>query len=92
MMLDSSRTLTESAKIQYIFALLCGKELREFETLCIQIGNMTTTHLNQILLGLGTYFFTSNDLFRQNRAMRHGIRKPRELKVRHYAARMIELN
>ena len=72
--------------------LISEEVLREFETIYGKIRRSTNTRLKYILLGLGTYFFTSNDLFRQNRAMRHGIRKPRELKVRHYAARMIELN
>ena len=53
---------------------------------------MTTAHLSRIVLGLGTYFFPVNALSKQKRAMRRGIRKSRELKVRLYAGHLIDLN
>ena len=40
-------------KKQYIHTLLHRKALYDFENLCVQIGNTTTMHLNQILLDLG---------------------------------------
>ena len=51
---DTSGTMTAKAKNQYLHTLPFGKALREFETICIQSGNLNTTHLNQILLGIGT--------------------------------------
>ena len=62
MTLDASETLTVDAKIQYIHTFLHGEALREFETLCVHIGNMTTLHLNRILLGLGIYIFPINSV------------------------------
>ena len=71
--------------------LICGKYVHEFETICVQIGNTTTMYLSHIILGLGTYFFSFNTLYNKKRAMRHITRNPRELKVRNYALRMVEL-
>ena len=71
--------------------LICGKYVHEFETICVQIGNTTTMYLSNIILGLGTYFFSFNTLYNKKRAMRHIMRNPRELKVRNYALRMVEL-
>ena len=53
MMLGASGTLTSGATKQYIHTLLHRKALYDFENLCVQIGNTTTMHLNQILLDLG---------------------------------------
>ena len=44
------------AKTQYLQRLLHAYELREFKTICAHIGNTTTSHLNEILLGLFMYF------------------------------------
>ena len=92
MTLEDLRTITANAKIKYLCTLLCGETLHQFDTLCDQVGSTTTTHLNRIILGLGTYFFLVNALSRQKRAMRRGTRKPYELKVRCYAALMIDIN
>ena len=56
MTLKASGTLTASAKIQYIHTLLRGEALRQLEAFSIDMGSTTTTHLNQIILSLGTYF------------------------------------
>ena len=53
---------------------------------------MTTTHLNPIILGLGTYFPPVNAFSKQKHAMCRGMRKPHKLKARRYAARMIVIN
>ena len=50
------------------------------------------THLNQVFVGLGTYFYPVNALSKQKRAMRHGMSRPRELKVRRYTDRLIYIN
>ena len=44
------------------------------------------------MLGLDTYFYPVNALSKQKHTMRRGRRKPRNLKVRRYAARMSDLN
>ena len=44
-------------KIQYVHTWLLGEYLLGYETLYKQTGNSNTTHLNQILFGLGTYFY-----------------------------------
>ena len=43
-------------------------------------------------MGLGAYFFPINALSEKKCTMCHGIRKPRRLKVRGYAAPMVEHN
>ena len=48
--------------------------------------------MEAIILGLGEYFFPFNLLSKQNRAERRRIRKPRVLKVRFYAACLIDFN
>ena len=45
-----------------------------------------------IILGLAAYFPSVNLLSKQKRAMRCGMRKPHVIKVRRYAARLIDLN
>ena len=92
MTLDALGTLTEDAKIRYLRTLICDTELHKFETICVHIRKITTTHLKQILLGLGTYCFPSNNFSNKKRLMRHGMRTPHKLKVRHYIAHMIELS
>ena len=69
--------------------MLCDKVLYEFENLCSHIGDTAYMHLNQILFGLGTLFFLVNILSNQNCSV-HSIMC--ELKVRNYAAHMVELN
>ena len=53
---------------------------------------MITTHLNCVILGLGTYFFPINAFPKQTCAMCRRIRKPHKLKVRRFAACRIDLN
>ena len=48
--------LSDSAKIQYIHTLLQGAALHQIEDLCAEVGSTTTTNLNHIILGLGSYF------------------------------------
>ena len=56
-MLGISGTITVGRKIQYLRKLLSEEELRKFDTLCVQIGNTTSSHLKVNILGLGTYIF-----------------------------------
>ena len=41
MNLEASRTLTSGAKIQYIYMLVHGEVLRQFDTLSIEVGSTT---------------------------------------------------
>ena len=45
-----------------------------------------------IILGLASYYFPLNLLLKQKCVMRRRMSKPRGLKVKCYAARLIELN
>ena len=49
-------TLAANNKLQYLCTLLSGKALWDFYTLWLQIGSMTVTCLNQVVLGVCTYF------------------------------------
>ena len=60
--------------------------------LYILVGSTTKTNLNLFILGLGTSFTPINDLTKKKRMIICGIRKPRKLKARLYAAHIIELN
>ena len=53
---------------------------------------METLNVEYIIKGLALYFPHVNSLSKQKHAMRRGTRKRCGLKVRHYAARLIELN
>ena len=84
--------LASSTKIQHVCTLLHGEALHQLGNLCVEVGSMTTTHLNHIVLGLGTYFLPIHVLSKQKRAICHGMRKRRELKVKRYTAHIIDLN
>ena len=60
--LDTSGTLAENVKLQYLHTLICVEALRQFDNLCAQVVSITIVHLNQVILGLGTYFFPVNAL------------------------------
>ena len=49
--------LTTIAKIHYMCTMLRGEALFQLDTLYVEFGSTTTTHLNRIILGYGTYFF-----------------------------------
>ena len=57
MFIDVSGNIAAGRKIHYLFKLICGEDLSEFETLCTNIGHTIREHLKQIILELGTYFF-----------------------------------
>ena len=92
MTLKASVTLKSVANTQYLCTLVRGEELRQFDMLYAEVGSSTPEKLTSIILGLGTYFFAVNALSKQKRTMRRGTKKPRGLKVRFYAAHLIDLN
>ena len=92
MTFQASGAISSSENIQYLCMLLCGESLCLFDTFLVEVVSMTTTYLNPIIFGLGTYFFPNNWLTRRNCTMRRGIRKLCELRVKGYAVRMIKIN
>ena len=72
--------------------LLCGEVLGQLYTLSVEVGNTNISHVNRIILGSVTYFFLLMFCQNKNRAMVHGMKKPRGLKVRCYAACNIDIN
>ena len=58
MTFDTSGTLGSIANIEYIHTILLGEELCQVDMLSVEVGSMTTTHLNRIISGLGSKFFS----------------------------------
>ena len=92
MMIEALVMIIANVNIQYSHNILRGELLCEFYYLCIQIGSMSITHLNQFILDLGTYFNPENVISKKTRMMHHRTRKICKLKVRCYAACTVELN
>ena len=61
MTIEASGTLIVNAKLQYLHRLLRGETLRQFDTVCFQVGILTPTYLNRVILGLGAYFPPTNE-------------------------------
>ena len=71
--------------------MLCREAFRQFYRLSAKVGSTTSENLNSIILGVGTYFLLLMHHIKK-RAMRHKTNKPCSLKVRRYAAHMIDMN
>ena len=78
--------------INYPHVLLRVEALYQFDTLCAQVVSTTISHLNCIILGLGTYFFTVNVLSNKKHGMRRRMSNSRKLKLRQHAAYLIDIN
>ena len=74
MNLEASRTLTSGAKIQYIYMLVHGEVLRQFDTLSIEVGSTTVYHLTPFF-NFRCVLFSGNALSKQKRVMRRSMRK-----------------
>ena len=92
MTLEASGTLAADVKIQYLCTLVRGEALRQLDTLSVEVRSTNSENLKYIILGLGTYLFPVNVLSKQKRTMRHGMRKPRGLKLRCYVYCMIDID
>ena len=92
MTLEASGKILSGAKIKYLLNLVRVEALCQYDTLSAETGIATPENLTSNILGLGTYFLPVNALSKQNRAMRHGMIKPRGLKVRRYSVCLIDLN
>ena len=91
-MIEALEILADSAKLQYIYTILRGEALHQFDTFCAQAGSTNKTYLNRIIPGLGMHIFPVNELSKQKSAMKHGTRNPCELKAISYAVYLIDLN
>ena len=60
MTFEASGTLTSNARLQCLHTLLHGETRNQFDTLCVQVESTGMTHLNRVVLGLGTYFTPVN--------------------------------
>ena len=60
--------------------------------MCSQLGSTTMAYLNQVVLGLSTYFFPVDALSEQKKEMCSIIRNPYRLKVILYTDHMIDIN
>ena len=89
---EASQKLADNAKIQQLCTLLHDKALCQLDTLSAEVLSATTTHLNRIILVLGTYFPPIHAFSKQKCAMCRGMRKPRGLKLRRHDSHMIDIN
>ena len=76
MMIKALGTLTDNMNLQYIRTLLCVEALSQFDTSCVKVLSTNTTHLNQVILGLDTYFFPVNVMSNKNCVIRHKTSTP----------------
>ena len=66
MILDPSGTLVSNINIQYLRNLLRGETLHKFDTLYVKVRSTAIANLNQVILGLGTYFFPVDFFLRKS--------------------------
>ena len=67
MTLGASGTIKANVKLQYLRTLLCGEALPQFDILCDQVRIMIMAHFNQVIFGLGTYFYPVNSLSKKTK-------------------------
>ena len=89
MTLASSGALETGANNQYICTLVRGESLCQFDLLSDEVDGTNPLIVENITLGLDSYFSPMNSLSKQKHMMRHGIRKPCGLKVKQYAVGLI---
>ena len=92
MTLTASGTLEAGAKLQYVRTLVRREVLRWFDLLSADVESTETLDVDYIIWGLAQYFYHVNFLSKQKHEMRHGMKKIRSLTIRHYVARLIDLN
>ena len=91
MTLAVSGTLEVGAKIQYLCTLVRGEALHQFDSLSADVESMQTLNVVEIIKGLAHYFPPVNLLLKKS-TMRRGMKNPRALTVRRYAARLLGIN
>ena len=72
--------------------LLIGEMLTAFRTQTNARGNRTIVNFNIVMQDLASYVFKANDYRDQKSYMRRHMKKPRNLAIRQYVARVNELN
>ena len=80
------------AKVQYIRALVHGEVLHQFDFLSSDVEGTNPLTVENIILGLASYFFPTNSIWKQKHVMQCGMSKLRRLKVRRYMASLIDMN
>ena len=92
MIFAASGTLEADTEFQYNCTLVRGEAFRQFESLSVDVYIIKTLNVDYIIRGLAQYFFPVNFLSEQKCAMLCGIKKPCSLTIRHYEARLNDLN
>ena len=76
MTLVATGTLEIDVKVQYLFTLVRGEVLRQFDLLSDDMENTDTSlTVDYLLKGLAWYFSPVNSLSKQMRAVRHCMKK-----------------
>ena len=86
----ASGTLETGAKVQYMGPLVRGEALRQFDLLSADVESVNPLTVENIINGLALYFLHVNLMLGKKFVMRRGMSKPRSLKVRRCAARLID--
>ena len=92
MTLKASGMLKVGAKIQYLRTLVYGESSCQFDAWSSDVYIFIPEKLTYIILGLGLYCFPVNTMSKQKRTMRRRMRNQNGLKVRKYAACLVDLN
>jgi hypothetical protein len=72
--------------------LLQGDALAAFDRAAANQGTETRDHLEAVIRDLKTHVFPRRALANQKRYMRRFLRKPRDLKIREFVTRLVEVN
>ena len=89
---EASGTILSGLKIQYLCTMVHGEALRQFDTFSDEVVINPSKNLKSIILVLGTYVFPVSTISKQKCAIHRGMRNRRSLKIRLYAACMIDIN
>ena len=93
MILADTGTLEMEANVQCLCALVRGEALHQFDLVSSNAKNSETLlDVDYLLKGLACFFFFVNSLLKQKRAMRRCMKNARSLKLRRYAACLVDLN
>ena len=85
---DRTGTTSTTVKIQCLRTILRGGALKEFDVIAGQVGSKNNTHLKQIKEVLLSYIFPISAINKQKRAMRRAMRKPQDLLLKIFSARL----
>ena len=93
MTLETTGTMEMNLKVQYLRTLVHGEELCQFELLYADVENTDISlSVGYLIKVLEWYFLLVDSLSKQKRTMCQCMKKPRNLKVKLYAAYLIDLN